>query len=122
LSVRRLIAVRANDWQLDLYANLAARIYQRPEIVIYRACAVTIFSRVLLAATSSLLSRSISLNSRLLFVSEVLAMLAAGISWFVPGQAIVIPAQTLATTLGPVQVVASAEACPPAVIMNAQGR
>jgi hypothetical protein len=98
---------------LGVMALRFAQVQRRPESVIYRACAATIFSCVLLATVSGLLLRSISVSSRPLFVSEVLAMVAAGISWFVPGRAITFPARTPAMTQGQIQVAATAAATAP---------
>jgi hypothetical protein len=64
-----------------------ARAQQRAEVLIHRACATAIFSCVLLSAISSLMFRSININSRPLFICEVLAMLASGISWLTPRRA-----------------------------------
>jgi hypothetical protein len=107
---------------LGVMALRFARAQRRPEVVIYRACAAMIFSCVLLAAASSLLLRSISVSSRPLFIFEVLAMLASGISWFVPGWAVVFPAQTYAMTPGPIQVAAPTDAGRPGTITNAPMR
>jgi hypothetical protein len=89
---------------LGVMALRFARARRRPEVVICRACAAVIFSCVLLATVSGLLLRSISASSRLLFIFEVLAMLASGISWFVPGRAIMLPAPTHARASGSIQV------------------
>jgi hypothetical protein len=58
---------------LGVMALRFSRAQRRPEIMICRACAVTIFACVLLAATSSLLLRSIGVNSRPLFMRVIQA-------------------------------------------------
>jgi hypothetical protein len=53
---------------------------------VYRACGITIFSCVVLAAASNLLPTSVKAHWPWLFIFEALAVFAFGVSWFVKGQ------------------------------------
>lgn len=69
---------------LGVMALRFARLRRLPEAVVYRTCAVTIFACVVLAIAPKLLLVPMSAGSRPLFILEVLAMLASGVSWLVP--------------------------------------
>jgi hypothetical protein len=104
---------------LGVMALRFAQAQRRSEVVICRACAAVIFSCVLLATGSSLLLRSIYASSQSLLIFEVLAMLASGLSWFVPGRAIMLSAPTRARASGPIQVSAPTDAALSSKITNA---
>ena len=54
--------------------------------VAYRACGLTIFSCIVLAALLNLLPASVQANAPWLFIFEALAVFAFGVSWFVRGE------------------------------------
>ena len=72
---------------LGVMALRFARAQQRFQIVIYRVCGIVIFCCVLLAAAASFVFESISSSPWQVLLCEVVAMLASGISWLVPGHA-----------------------------------
>jgi hypothetical protein len=64
--------------------------------LLYRACGFTIWLCVLLAAASSLLPASATMDGHLLLIFEAVAVFAFGVSWFVKGRTLLRPL-TLAT-------------------------